>query len=245
MNENANATAQEQPPRRRRFATVIGIGILLVVVGFVVFQVAFDVPHENEFGLRGGLSIVVDPNVDVYVGDEYVRTGSIDLTWDELLGTPELPPLARSISNDAPSPHMNQMGGVTAEALAGENAEIVWARNGMAGKAHNYEPIAFAWKQVLVKRQNGDLDYIDVLDAEFPGRKGRWQRFLIPLRFRSTDESEVYFSDGPSGGISSRSSGIPLQMGSFLRLRFSSKSEAPPDAFAEQINENGLWKPSK
>ena len=60
MNENSNAAAQEPPTRRWWIAKAVGLGVFLVVTGFVVFQVIFDLPHDNEFGLRGGLSIVVD-----------------------------------------------------------------------------------------------------------------------------------------------------------------------------------------
>lgn len=71
-----------------------------------VMQSAFH--YENDLGLRGGLKIECDPNIDVYIGDRRVGIGSVELSWDELLGTSESQPLAVPIS-DAPSPMLEQL----------------------------------------------------------------------------------------------------------------------------------------
>ena len=109
-------------------------------------------------------------------------------------------------------------------------------------------PFAFAWKKVLLRHTNGDLDSLSVLDGEFPARTGKWRRFLIPVRLRSTDEEAgEYFFDSPHGGVSSTSGGpIPTRIiGSQLLLKLYSKPEPPPEEFADQITKTRLWKPNK
>lgn len=229
-----------------RIAKRIGLALLLLVVTLILVQVALDPTHKNELGLRGALEIAVDPAIEVYVSDKHVGTGSVEVTWDELLGPEHDHPLAVPINKDSPSPKMDGLGGVTAEALAGDGAEIVWSRKGMTGHAQNLEPISFTWIQVLLRRQDGKLDSISVLDGEFPERLGKWRRFLIPIRLRSGDaEPTVYFSTLPSGGIGSRRAGILpyTRIGSKLRLTLRSAHEEPPDEFADEIVRNGLWKP--
>ena len=246
--ETVERADQQQPSRGWRIVKRVGIGALLLIVAYFAVAIVLDTPHKNELGLRGGLKIEVESGVDVYVGNKHVGTGLVELRWDDLLGTAERQPLATPISSDAPLPRMEGMGGVTAEALADEGSQIVWSRQGMTAGAQNLEPIWCAWKQVLLRRQNGDLDLILVLDGEFRARTGKWRRFLIPIRLRSANEELAeYFSDSPSGGISSGGALIVpgTRIRSELWLRLRSKHEPPPNEFADEIAKRGLWKPSK
>ena len=239
---------QKKDSRGWRIAKQFVLGALVVLVAVALLQVALDLPHENELGLRGGLKIESGPSVKVFIGDKHVGTGSVELTWDDLLGTSEIQPLAVPINTVALSPSMEGLGGVTAKALTNDDSEIIWHQNGMKGSAQNLEPITLAWEQVLVRRQNGKLDLILVLDGEFQAQTNSWRRFLVPIRLRSSNaESSVYFSDRPSGGMSSASGGmIPRsKIGSSLWLRILSKHESPPDEFSDEIATNGLWTPGQ
>ena len=214
-----------------------------------VVQVVLAPPLSNELGMRGGFEVDVDPNVEVYIGNEFIGTGPVKVTWDDLLGPSKTPPLAIAIDPDAPSPDLQGIGGVTAEALAGEGSEIMWTNQGMSGHGQYLGgPFAYTWKKVLLRRANGDLDSLSVLDGEFPARSGKWRRFLIPVRLRSTDEEAgEYFFDAPHGPISSPSGGpIPTRIiGPQLLLKLNSKPEPPPEEFADQVTKARLWKPDK
>ena len=97
-------TKQRQPSRGWRIAKRVGLGALLLVAAFVVIMMVLDPRPQNRLGLGGSLKIKADPGVDVYIGNTHVGTGSLEVTWDDLLGTAERQPLATPISSDAPSP---------------------------------------------------------------------------------------------------------------------------------------------
>ena len=88
---------------KRILLGVIVVVALVVVVGAVV-QVVLAPPLSNELGMRGGFEVDVDPNVEVYIGNEFIGTGPVKVTWDDLLGPSKTRPLAIPIDTDAPSP---------------------------------------------------------------------------------------------------------------------------------------------
>ena len=249
---------QDRPNPKERFPGFwtpkrILLGVVVIVLSVVavgaVVQVVLAPPLSNELGMRGRLEIVCGPSTEVYVGNDFIGTGPVTVTWDDLLGPSKAPPLAIPLNPNAPSPAEQGMGGVTAEALAGEGSEIVWTEQGMSGHGEFLGgPFAYAWKKVLLRRANGDLDCLSVLDGEFPSRTGKWHRFLIPIRLRSTDEAagEQFFNS--SGGEIRSPSGGPIPtsiIGPQLLLKFTFKPEAPPQELAEQFTGNRLWRHGK
>jgi len=187
---------------------------------------------ENVLGLGGSLKIEADPDIDVYIGNKHVGTGSVELTWDELLGTSDLQPLATPITNVVPSPSTEGMGAISAKALAGEGSQIVWKKNGMT----SITPLPIACKHILLRRQNGDLDLVSVIDGEFAARNHR-SRFLVLIRLRSTKEGSTDLLCGQVetwrfGPKNKRIHGI-------VRIEL----KQPPAEFADEIAEKGLWKP--
>ena len=253
--DHQNQTPPKRKQRLRGFLTpkrillgVIFVLLLGVVVGSVV-QVVLAPPLRNDLGMRGSFEVEVGPQVEVYIGREFIGNGSVKVSWDDLLGPASKPPLAIPLDPDAPSPSAQTMGRVTAEALAGEGSEIIWTKQGMSGQGQFLGgPFAYSWKKVLLRRANGALDSLSVLDGEFPAQTGKWHRFLIPVRLRSSDEDAGdYFFDSAHGKLSSPSGGpIPTRIiGPQLLLVLRCIPEPPPKEFAEQITKTGLWKPDK
>ena len=246
------AANQRQRSRVWRIAKWVCLGIIFVVVALSLVQVALDPPAQNELRLRGVLEVEADPGVEVYIGEELIGTGPVKVTWDDLLGTSKTQPLAIPLRADTPSPSMEGMGGVTAEILAGEGSEIIWTKQGMSGRGQFLEPFAFAWKQVLLRRSNGELDSLSVLDGEFFARAEKWRRFLIPIRLRSTNKEPNEYFFGPSGGAVSSPAGGPIPtriIGTQLLVKsggmWNSEPEHLPEEFADEISKARLWSPSK
>jgi len=223
---------QKQGSRGWRIAKIVGVGAVLLVTAFVVIMMVLYPRPENALGLGGSLKIEADPGIEVYIGNTHVGTGSVELTWDELLGTPELQPLAVPINHDAPSPSMEGMGAVTAEALAGEGSEIIWKENAFST---NSPSIAIVSKQILLRRSNGDIDLISVIEVELTARTELGRRFIIPVRLRSTKDDEFVCAKATHWTFHPD---IKWIIGNAH-----SSPTPPPEEFAEEIAKKGLWKP--
>lgn len=107
MSQDSNQVKQiyqKKHSRGWRIAKQFVLGALVVLVAVALLQVALDLPHENELGLRGGLKIESGPSVKIFIGDKHVGTGSVELTWGDLLGTSVIQPLAVPIKTVALSP---------------------------------------------------------------------------------------------------------------------------------------------
>lgn len=251
--QGVEAANRRQRSRVWRIAKMVCLGIIFVVVALSLVQVALDPPAKNELGLRGWLEVEADPGVEVYIGEDFIGTGPIRVTWDDLLGTSKTQPLAIPLNDDSPSPGMEGMGGVTAEILAGEGSRIIWTKHGMSGSGQFLEPFSFAWKKVLLRRPNGDLDSLSVLDGEFLTRTGKWRRFLIPIRLRRTNQEPNDYFFGPLGGAVSSPAGGPIPtmiIGSQLLVKSHksySQPEPLPEELADEISKTGrgFWRPSE
>ncbi|MGE0375172.1 MAG: hypothetical protein AB7Q45_07115 [Planctomycetaceae bacterium] len=213
----------------------VGLGALVLFAALGAAVMVLAVRPENKLGLRGGLKIEADPGVDVYIGNKYVGTGSVELTWDELLGTPALQPLATAIFSVVPSPSTDGMGAITAEAIGGQGSQIIWKQSGMT----SITPLPIACKQILLRRQNGDLDLISVIEGEFATHTASRNRFLVPIRLRAANDESSEFVCGQAeswkfGPNNKSIDGI-----------VHSRPTPPPDEFADEIATKGLWIPQK
>lgn len=236
MSQDSERAGQKRPSRVWRIAKTVGIGAVLLVTAFVVIMMVLSPRPENALGLGGSLKIEADPGVEVYIGNKHVGTGSVELTWDELLGTPELQPLATLISSDAPSPNLDGMGAITAEALGGKGSEIIWKEN---AHSTNSPSLAIVSKQILLRRSNGDLDLISVIDGELTARTKLGRRFLIPVRLRSTKDESVEFVCAKAVSWTFHPD-IDWVVGIAH-----SRPTPPPDEVADEIGKRGLWKPKR
>ena len=209
------------------------LGAILMVAALVVVVLVFLPRPQNRLGLGGSLKIDTDPGVDVYIGNKHVGTGPVELTWDELLGTPEHRPLATLIYHDAPVPSGESVGAITAEGLGGEGSQIIWTNNVHSASARS---LTMASKHVLLRRPQGDLDLITVIDLALttPTDSGR---FLVPIRLRSANDSDEFVCGQPRGWT------FHPDIKWITGLVHTSLTP-PPDEFAEEIKEKGLWKPN-
>src|SRR3972149_5969709 len=110
--QGVEAADRKQRSRVWRMAAWVCLGIIFVLVALSLVQVARDPPAHNELRLRGRLWVSVMPGVEVYIGEEFIGTGSVEVTWDDLLGTSKTQPLAMALNADTPSPSGEGMGGV-------------------------------------------------------------------------------------------------------------------------------------
>ena len=238
MSQESNPTEraeQKQPSRGWQIVKRVGLGAVLLVAALVAVVVTLIPRPENRLGLGGSLKIETGPDVDVYIGNKYIGTGTVALTWDELLGTPDLESLATPITNVVPSPSTDGMGAITADALGGEGSQIIWKQNGMT----SIRPLPIACKHILLRRQNGDLDLISVIDGEFATQSASWRRFLVPIRLRSTNTESSEFV---CGHVETWRFG-PNNKSIHGIVR--SRPTPPPDEFADEIAKKGLWIPHK
>lgn len=130
--------------------------------------------------------------------------------------------------------------------MVGESGQRTYTYQDWPGKESG-SPVC----SVLLRRPNGDLDSLSVLDGEFLARSEKRRRFHIPIRLRSTNkESNEYFF-GPLGAQVSSPAGGPLPtkiIGSKLLLKsggWHSKPEPLPEEFADEMSKAALWRPSK
>jgi hypothetical protein len=208
----------------------------VLFAALVAVVIVLAVRPENTLGLRGGLKIEAEPGTDVYIGNKYVGTGSVELTWDELLGTPDLQSLVIDVSGAVPSPSTDGMGAITADAIGGQGSQIIWKQDGRT----EIKPLPIACKQILLRRKNGDLDLISVIDGEFSTQAESWRRrFLVPIRLRAANDESREFLCGQTkswnyGPNNKSIDGI-----------VHSRPTPPPDEFADEIAKKGLWTPQK
>ncbi|HUF62287.1 MAG TPA: hypothetical protein VMN36_09455 [Verrucomicrobiales bacterium] len=181
------------------------------------------------------MKIEADSGVDVYIGNKYVGTGSVELTWDELLGTPDLQPLAMAITSVVPPPSPDGMGAITAEALGGQGSQIIWKQVGMT----SIRPLPIACKQILLRRRNGDLDLISVIDGEFATHTASWRRFLVPIRLRAANDGSSEFVCGQAESWNYGPNNKSID--GIVR----SRPTPPPAEFADEIAKKRLWIPQK
>ena len=225
---------ENQLSRGLQIVKRFGLAAVLMVAALIVVFVTLIPRPENRLGLGGSLKIETASDVDVYIGNRHVGTGSVELTWDELFGTPDFQPLAIPVTTDVPSPGAEGQGAVTAEALGGEGSLIVWKNDtGVTVTT----PLPIASKQVLLRRQSGGLDLISVIDGDFATQSANGRRHLVPIRLRSTSAGSNEFVCGVAGswnfGPNNRS----------IHGIVRSRPTAPPDEFADEIAKNGLWIP--
>jgi hypothetical protein len=237
VSQESNPTDGAEQKQPTRGWPIVGVGVGAVVLVAALFAVVWTlIPRpENRLGLSGSLKIETGPDVDVYIGNKHVGTGSLELTWDQLLGTPNLQPLARPVTSVFPSPSTEGMGAVTAEALGGEGSSILWKKNGWT----SITPLPIACKQILLRRKNGVLDLISVIDGEFATQSASPRRFLVPIRLRST---KAELSEFVCGEVESWNFGANNQS---IHGIVRSTPTPPPDEFAEEIAKKGLWIPQK
>lgn len=240
----------QEPPRSRLsgrallWLLLLGLAATFSIVSLLVFTTPLS---RNELGLLGGLKVRAGSDASIYVGDRLVGAGNVEVSWNELLGATGREPLAIALSGSAAAPSLKGMGGVTAEALAGAGATIEWADSNIADVYRGEQQADYACKVVLLRRGDGTLDQVFVMDLSFPNHEGQWRRLLLPVRVRSAAESNtgefarVVEASGGKGGRGM----IPSRRDrNTFAISLTLAEGAAPEEFAAELAEREMWRPT-
>ena len=154
-----------------------GLALTFALVTWIVMSASED---RNELGLVGELEITTTSDTVVYVGDRKLGGGAVVQTWNDLLG------VSGQRGGAVPGRELEQLGG--------EDAEVVWRKEGPTGVHRGEHDVNYRFDELLFKRPEGSYDHVLALTCEFPQAEGsRWQWLMIPIRVRSTDRQLVDF----------------------------------------------------
>jgi len=223
---------------------LLGLVAMFSIVSLFVFTTPLS---RNDLGLLGGLKVKASSDAVIYVGERLVGQGNVDVSWNELLGAAGREPLAIALPSDAPAPSLQSQGGVTAEALAGQGASIEWSDNSLADVYRGEQQADYAYKVVLLRRADGTLDQVFVIDILFPNHEGKWKRLLLPIRVRSAVESESseFARITEAGGGKGGRGMIPSRRDrNTFALTLNLAEGAAPGEFATEIDETRMWTPT-
>jgi len=149
-----------------------------------------------------------------------------------------LPDDAAELDRDATD---GDLGEITAERLAGKGATIVHASNGSPvwfAYPHGHE---FSTKEILLRRADGGLDQVFCLEGRLNGLFGNPQRVIVPIRVRTRRGTpDAYFTTESRSTARGRFDNVLNR----VCPEWNFERTTPPPEFAEEINMQGLWRPS-
>lgn len=212
-----------------------GVWILLaslaLAFGMVTLLVQTTPLARNELGLLGGLRIIANDDLVIYVADRFIGHGTVNVSWNEILGATGHTPLAR---------HDDQ-----AEGLVGPHAETLWQTDGPTGAHRGAQDVNFAFRQQLVRRGCGPLDHVFLIECNFPKAEGDWTKAVIPVRVRAEPSSAKFFPEPGLQGAGNVSRGmIPSRRdNATFELKLEVHRGAWPTAVTESIEPEPLWQP--
>ena len=207
------------------------------LVSFLVFTTPL---ARNELGLLGGLKVMTDDDATVYVGDRKVGTGTVEVAWNELLGSTGRPPLAIAIDSE---PTGDQLSGLLAD---GARAKLLWQADGPTGTHRGKQDADFAFNEVVLLRPDGLCDHVILIDCQFPNATGAWQRALIPVRVRKLNSSASDFfprAGVQTGGNVSRGMIPSRRDHATFELKLSVGNGAVPGDLADRLSGAPMWVP--
>jgi hypothetical protein len=205
----------------------------------------------------GYVGLVAPPGTRFFVGpapgDDYRSSkdsgaaglASFATDFEELLGAPEgsAPGTARPLAVTLPADRDEP----TAEDLAGEGAQLLKRVPGNSSGSTMW--VGCSYQECWLRRADGGLDHVVVflLDWNRPGEPKR--RLFLPVRPRpKTSPAPDCFT--PSGCRFSGSN-PPRFMRFFGRspnqmyVQWRLHAVKPPDEFAKEVAEKGLWEPDR
>lgn len=208
------------------------IGVLLIIAWIILTLSAL----RRVPALAGRVSIKGNPEVRIYVGDKLFTNGNVSLSWDELFG------------DNAPERMSVEVGPEsdkgTVETVAGPGAHLLQQTTAGGGSTNIVD---FNMLQYLLRRPDGKLDQLLVLLLDLQPANDLPRRFVVPIRARSRKNGSAVFLGGNcSVTVTSRAPFLKLfgQSPSELSVFLTINPAKPPDQFAQEIEEKGLWEPS-
>jgi len=165
---------------RKKTWIIAGIVIVVLVVGLGIYSY-LGMKKVPEVG--GGLTLEADPDTKIYVGENWVGTTQVTLTWDELLGDNSHKPMAEELSNPGTP--------VTAEQVSGPGAVVLDSQTiGGGGSGTSGLMVTSSGFRYLIRRANAELDQVTAIVIDWAPANGRPRRFLLPVRLRK-GEGEI------------------------------------------------------
>lgn len=216
------------------------LGAMLLMLGMVSMLVWTTPLTRNELGLLGGLRVAVGDQTTVYVGDRHVGFGTVDVSWNQLLGAAGQPPLAIDVDPATSGIDWPDL-------LGAPEADLVWQAAGPTGTYRGDEDANFAFRQIVLKRRDGQLDHVQLVECEFPKANGKWQRLVIPIRARQADKpaSEYFPQPGALGGGNVSRGMIPSRRDhATFELKVTLDPGAVPSDLKDVPLSEPLWAPA-
>lgn len=227
----------------RAWSGKLGVWVLLAALAgmfSLVSLLVFTTPlARNELGLLGGLRLTAGEGTTVFVGDRKVGTGTVDVAWNELLGATGRPPLAVAIDAAASDIELPAL-------LGAAGASVVFESEGPTGTHRGKQNANFAFRQMVLRRETGELDHLELVDVEFPEVDSDWRRIIIPIRARQLGKSATEYFPQPGaerGGNVSRGMIPSRRDHATFELKVDIDRGAPPTQLAGESAEKPLWAP--
>ena len=217
------------------------LAAMLLMLGLVSMLVWTTPLTRNDLGLLGGLRVVAGDQSTVFVGDRQVGTGTVDVSWNQLLGAAGQPPLAIDVDPATSSIDWPNL-------LSAPAAELAWQADGPTGTYRGDHDANFAFRQIVLQRRDGQLDHVQLVECEFPKAEGKWQRVVIPIRSRKLDQpaSEYFPQPGAlSGGNVSRGMIPSRRDHATFELKVTLEPGAAPNDLIDTQLSEPLWAPSE
>lgn len=187
---------------------------------------------RNELGLLGGLRVIANDDILVYVGDRYIGHGTVNVSWNEILGSTGHPPLAS---------HEGRL-----EDFVGPDAEVLWQSDGPTGVHRGSQAVNYAFGRLLVRRDDGALDHLFLIDCDFVDAQGQWTRAVLPVRARSEAELPQFFPEPglETAGNISRGMIPSRRDNATFELKLEAHAGAWPTTLPESTEPEPLWRPA-
>ncbi|MCO6047056.1 hypothetical protein NG895_24420 [Aeoliella sp. ICT_H6.2] len=227
-------SVQTQPGWSGKLGVWLLLGAVFTAFALVTWIVLTTPLTRNELGLLGGLNVEASEDTLVFVGDRYIGTGKVEISWNDLLGAAGRPPLAVPGDKDTQ--------------LAGPDAELVWSQQGPQGANRGPQDVDYSFRQQLYRRADGQFDQLFVIDCSFPKAEGQWRQLLIPVRGRKQGAAAAgYFPQPGLQGAGNVSRGmIPSRRdAATFQLKLQVRKGTWPKAVQEPTADLVLWQPER
>jgi hypothetical protein len=215
---------------RKKSLWIIAAGIVCLLVAGVGILSYIRVSKIPDIG--GELTIEVDEDTRIYIGDKLVGTTKATFAWAELFGDEKHQRLAVEMPISA----------VTPKAISEPGAKFLLSETGSSGGVRE---ATYSSEKHLIRRSDGALDQVFVIIVDC--YLDRPRRYLVPIRVRKGNPPATYFFEGGSSMSASSNPGFIKAFGRSpgeIKIGRKFSPGSPPAQFAEEIKTKGLWEPS-
>jgi hypothetical protein len=238
-----------RPARRGRRYLLTGLAVvwmLFCAAGIV------QILRGNRSGpFEGGLTIQAGPGERIYIGDKLVGTTNAYVSWQDLFGWGDSPPLASAFDFGTTRLTAEQLGEPGAVFIFDASQGSGSTASGGAGGLLSYQTRN---SEALLRRADGSLDLVTCLQGEYTsGRQSAYDEkrgFLVPIRIRGVPATVSRYSQGGLSSGVSFSSG-PFGTRSHWQLTMQFTSGASPGfgmltpQVIQEMKANEFWEPGK